>query len=112
MKPADLRVIVGNPPFVGAKFMGAVQRAEVAAIFTGTRNAGLLDYVACWYRKAVDYLSGNPAIRAAFVSTNSITQDEQAGVLWPDLFQRGARINFAHRTFQWTSEARGRGTGQ
>ena len=107
VKPGDLTVIVGNPPFVGAKFLNAAQRVEAAAIFAGTRNAGLLDYVACWYRKAVDYMAGNPAIRAAFVSTNSITQGEQAGVLWPDLFQRGARIHFAHRTFQWTSEARG-----
>ena len=84
------------------------RRAEVAAIFPGTRNAGLLDYVACWYRKAADYMAGHPAIRAAFVSTNSITQGEQAGVLWPDLFRRGVRINFAHRTFQWSSEARGK----
>ena len=108
VRPEDLCIIVGNPPFVGAKFMNAAQRAEVAAIFHDARNAGLLDYVACWYRKAVDVLAGNPAIRAAFVSTNSITQGEQAGVLWPDLFRRGARINFAHRTFQWSSEARGK----
>ena len=108
VKPADMTVIVGNPPFVGAKFMSAVQRVEAAAIFTNTRNAGLLDYVACWYRKAADVLADNPGIRVAFVSTNSITQGEQAGVLWPDLLQRGIQINFAHRTFQWSSEARGK----
>ncbi|CDH46194.1 class I SAM-dependent DNA methyltransferase [Candidatus Contendibacter odensensis] len=108
VKPADITVIVGNPPFVGAKFMSAVQRIEMATIFRDTRNAGLLDYVACWYRKAADVLADNPAIRVAFVSTNSITQGEQAGVLWPDLLQRGIQIHFAHRTFQWGSEARGK----
>jgi hypothetical protein len=68
----------------------------------------LLDFVAAWYRKAADYMAENPKIKAAFVSTNSITQGEQVGVLWPDLFKRGVKIHFAHRTFQWSSEARGK----
>lgn len=68
----------------------------------------MLDFVACWHRKATDYMAKNPAIRTAFVSTNSITQGEQVGVLWSDLFRRGVKIHFAHRTFQWSSEARGR----
>ena len=71
-------------------------------------GAGVLDYVAAWYRKAADYMAENPAIEAAFVSTNSITQGEQVGILWPDLFRRGVKIHFAHRTFQWSSEARGK----
>ncbi|HAS52306.1 MAG TPA: hypothetical protein DCS21_11410 [Gammaproteobacteria bacterium] len=112
VKPEALTVIVGNPPFVGKAFQNEAQKADLARLFAGVKGFGVLDYVAGWYRKATDYMADNPAIRAAFVSTNSITQGEQAGVLWPDLFQRGARINFAHRTFQWTSEARGRGTGQ
>lgn len=106
--PDRLHYILGNPPFGGAKFMNDPQRQEMAAIFHDTRNSGLLDYVSAWYRLAADYMSGNPAIRTAFVSTNSITQGEQVGVLWPDLLRRGVRINFAHRTFQWTSEASGR----
>ncbi|MFZ2170447.1 MAG: type IIL restriction-modification enzyme MmeI, partial [Methylococcaceae bacterium] len=63
---------------------------------------------AAWYRKAVDYMADNPALKTAFVSTNSITQGEQVGVLWPDLLRRGVKIHFAHRTFQWSSEARGK----
>jgi hypothetical protein len=105
VRPEDLSYIVGNPPFVGARLMTSPQRAEAALVFRGAENVGLLDYVACWYRKAVDYMAGYSAIRAAFVSTPSITQGEQAGVLWPDLFQRGVRINFAHRAFQWSSTA-------
>ncbi len=108
VEPKSLSYILGNPPFGGAKYQGEAQKEDVALVFNGARNTGLLDYVACWYRKAVDYMAKNHAIRSAFVSTNSITQGEQPGVLWPDLFNRGARINFAHRTFQWTSEARGK----
>jgi type II restriction/modification system DNA methylase subunit YeeA len=104
---AKLSYIVGNPPFIGAKFQSDEQRADVEQVFKGTKNAGLLDYVCCWYRKATNYIQGTD-VSAAFVSTNSITQGEQVGVLWPDLFARGAKIAFAHRTFQWSSEARGK----
>lgn len=104
---AQLSYIVGNPPFIGAKFQSDAQRVDVAQVFEGTKNAGLLDYVCCWYRKAVDYIRSTE-ISVAFVSTNSITQGEQVGVLWPDLFSRGVKIHFAHRTFQWSSEARGK----
>lgn len=108
VEPQRLSYILGNPPFGGAKFMSAAQQADVQRVFTGTKSAGLLDYVTCWYRKAAEYMADNPAIRAAFVSTNSITQGEQVGVLWPDLAKRGVKIHFAHRTFQWQSEARGK----
>lgn len=106
--PKDLSVILGNPPFVGKKEQTPSQKAEVMRTFDSVRGAGVLDYVACWYRKAADYMAGNPAIRAAFVSTNSITQGEQVGILWKNLESRGVRIHFAHRTFQWSSEARGK----
>ena len=108
VKPADLSYIVGNPPFVGKKEQSVVQKSEVMTTFAGLRGAGVLDYVTCWYRKAADYMTQNPAIRTAFVSTNSITQGEQVGILWGDLFGRGVKIYFAQRTFQWSSEARGK----
>jgi hypothetical protein len=106
--PEQLSYIVGNPPFVGKKEQSATQKADVISIFHDVKGAGILDYVSCWYRKAADYMAGNLDIRTAFVSTNSITQGEQVGVLWPGLFRRGVRINFAHRTFQWSSEAKGK----
>ncbi|MBY0333458.1 MAG: hypothetical protein K2X49_22600 [Acetobacteraceae bacterium] len=99
---------VGNPPFSGAKYMSAAQRADVVHVFRGTKNARLLDYVACWYRKAADWMASDPRSECCFVSTNSITQGEQPAVLWTDLWPRGVVINFAHRTFRWTSEARGK----
>lgn len=108
VKPAELSYILGNPPFVGAKYMHDEQRADIAVVFHDVPGAGLLDFVAAWYRKAADYMADNRAIKTAFVSTNSITQGEQVGVLWPDLLRRGVKIHFAHRTFQWSSEASGK----
>ncbi len=99
--------VLGNPPFVGAKFMDDAQRADVAEVFAGIANAGLLDFVAAWYVKAARYIAANPAVRCAFVSTNSITQGEQVGVLWGWLLAQGIHIHFAHRTFQWSNEAKG-----
>lgn len=103
-----LSYLLGNPPFLGKSLQNATQKEELASVFHDVKGAGVLDYVACWYRKASGYMQENQAISAAFVSTNSITQGEQVGILWPDLFRRGIRINFAHRTFQWNSEARGK----
>jgi len=99
--------VVGNPPFVGAKNMDDGQRADANAVFGTMRNGGILDFVAAWYVKAAHYIDGTK-VRCAFVSTNSITQGEQAGVLWSWLFARGIKIHFAHRTFQWSNEAKGK----
>lgn len=99
---------VGNPPFVGAKTMTASQRSDVAHVFGRTPSAGLLDYVSCWYLKAAEWLAAAPEAEACLISTNSITQGEQPAILWSVLWPRGVVINFAHRTFRWSSEARGK----
>ena len=99
--PADrLKYILGNPPFVGKKEQTPRQKADLISVFGGTKGANLLDYVTGWYLKAAATLEGNPEIRCAFVSTNSITQGEQPCVLWPKLWKRGMNIYFAHRTFR------------
>jgi hypothetical protein len=108
VKPEALSYILGNPPFGGSKFLRDSQRADVDNVFHDIPGAGLLDFVSAWYRKAADYMADNPKIKTAFVSTNSITQGEQVSVLWSDLLKRGVKIHFAHRTFQWSSEARGK----
>lgn len=99
---SQLTHILGNPPFIGSKVMTDEQRAEVAALSGGR---GTLDYVSAWYFKAAEYIQGT-RIQVGFVSTNSITQGEQAGALWEPLIQKyGISIHFAHRTFKWSSEA-------
>ncbi len=106
--PKDLSYIVGNPPFLGKKEQNPKQKAELVALFHDVKGANVLDYVTCWYRKSIDYMKANQAIRTAFVSTNSITQGEQVGAFWPWFLRGGGKINFAHRTFEWSSEARGK----
>ncbi len=160
LPPEKCSYIMGNPPFIGAKFQSELQRAQVRAIAGLGGSGGTLDYVAAWFIKAGQYMAGNsspargggpaklveghsegvtpsevqeklrvplhhpadgtpprngeefmanPRIRIAFVSTNSITQGEQVAQLWPILFDRlHLEIFFAHRTFSWGSEARGK----
>lgn len=151
----DVDYILGNPPFVGKHLQSASQEDDMKSVFVGIKGAGVLDYVAAWYLKAVHYVreddfafvrhsrkDGNPGatekaktldsglrtagmtdnkdllhalsgpshrdrIKIAFVSTNSITQGEQVGVLWTELLRLGVKIHFAHRTFRWSNEARG-----
>jgi len=102
----QLGYILGNPPFVGAKMMTAEQREDLIACAPNLKGSGLLDFVAAWYLKAADLIA-DTSIRCAYVSTNSITQGEQVGVLWGYMLSRGMKIHFAHRTFSWTSEAKG-----
>ena len=104
---AELSYILGNPPFLGARVMDRQQKEELVALFHGEKNTGNLDYVSGWYKKACGMMQDNKDIRTAFVSTNSISQGEQAAILWKPLFEEGIHINFAYRTFKWSNEARG-----
>lgn len=102
LPPDNCNYILGNPPFVGSKYMTGEQRGELADAFKGTKGAGILDYVTAWYGKAAQYIQ-NTNIKVAFVSTNSISQGEQVSVLWGTLLQKyGIKIHFAHQTFKWT----------
>ena len=85
--------------------MDASQKSDVNLIFDGWKNAGNLDYVCCWYKKAADLMQGT-AIRSALVSTNSVSQGESVANLWKPLFESGVHIDFAYRTFRWDSEAK------
>ena len=100
--------IFGNPPFVGAKYQSEKQRAQVRRIAALGKSGGTLDYVTAWFLKAGEYVEkGTP--RIGFVATNSIAQGEQVAQLWPLLFARAKlEIAFAHRTFAWGSDARGK----
>jgi type I restriction-modification system DNA methylase subunit len=104
VSPDQLNYIMGNPPFSGARLMSKNQKEDVKAIFKKIKRIGNIDYVACWFKKAVNFIE-NTKIKAAFVSTNSITQGEQVSIIWKDLLDLGVKINFAYRTFRWDSEA-------
>ena len=105
LSPSECSFLIGNPPFVGARLMSDSQKEDVTRVFGKEwKNAGNLDYVSCWYKKAADYMKGN-SVKAALVSTNSVSQGEPVAILWEKLFKNGIIINFAHRTFIWDSEA-------
>ena len=98
--------IIGNPPFVGARQMSEPQKQDMIHVFGAKwKNVGNMDYVCCWYKRASNLMRNNSKTRAAFVSTNSICQGEQVANLWQPLMEDGLRIDFAHRTFRWDSEA-------
>lgn len=104
----ELSYILGNPPFSGAMVLSDEGRADFGRAFADLKGAGVLDFVAAWYWIAAKYIAGT-AVGVGFVSTNSICQGEQVGLLWRPMLDRyGIHINFAHRTFKWTNEARGK----
>ena len=100
----ELSYILGNPPFIGNNNLSAAQRQDIAPFFPANKT---MDYVAAWYVKAASFIEGTE-IRCAFVSTNSITQGEQAAILWKPLLGRGMHIQFGVRTFKWSNEAKGK----
>lgn len=106
----ELDYIMGNPPFVGYSLQNKEQKEDIQSVYIDEQSkvyktAGKVDYVACWYFKAAEYIMGT-IIKVAFVSTNSITQGEQVEAVWKPIYERfGIQIEFAHRTFRWDSEA-------
>lgn len=104
VKPYELDYIMGNPPFVGTKMMNESQKQDTKQILGSLKRYGVLDYVACWFKKASDYIS-NSTIHASFVATNSIIQGEQVPVLWKYIFSKKIYINFAYKPFVWNNEA-------
>ena len=107
ISPNELSFILGNPPFVGKKEQSKSQKEDMKLVFNKVKGAGVLDYVTAWYLKASQMIQ-NTKIKVGFVSTNSIAQGEQTGILWNELFTKyRIKIHFAHRTFQWKNEAKG-----
>lgn len=99
--------IIGNPPFIGKQLQSNEQKKDLELIFKGVKGTGVLDYVTAWYIKAAQYIQ-NTKIKVAYVSTNSIVQGEQVGLLWSEMFSKyNIKIHFAHRTFLWNNEAKG-----
>ena len=101
-----LTYILGNPPYAGKKRRSKQQKDDMDRICGHISQSGNLDYVAAWYVKAADYIQ-ETSIKVSFVSTNSISEGEQVGILWNYLFKKNIKIHFAHRPFKWFNQARG-----
>ncbi|HEY1717993.1 MAG TPA: DNA methyltransferase, partial [Verrucomicrobiae bacterium] len=108
LPPEQCSYVLGNPPFVGKHYQNKDQRADMVHVFSNFKNTGDIDFVVSWFYRAAEYIQGT-RIQVGFVATNSITQGEQVPVVWGLLFDRfKIKIHFAHRTFAWASEARGK----
>ena len=108
LPPAQCSYVLGNPPFVGKHYQNKDQRADMVHVFRDFKNTGDIDFVVCWFYRAAEYIQGTQ-IKVGLVATNSITQGEQVPLVWGLLFDRfKIKIHFAHRTFAWISEARGK----
>ncbi len=105
--PAQCSYIVGNPPFIGHQWRSAEQVEDMNLVWGIKGRFGRLDYVTCWFNKAAAFAQHNEHLKIALVSTNSICQGEQVGILWPHIFAQKLYIHFAHRTFKWSNEGSG-----
>lgn len=94
--------ICGNPPYIGGKKLNAEQKEDMKAC--GLGGLMQLDYVCCWFFKFSEYLACEDAV-ASFVSTSSVCQGEQVGLLWPEMHSRNVEIRYAHQPFKWKNNA-------
>ena len=98
--------VIGNPPYLGYSRQDENQKEDMKIVFSGINNYKKLDYIACWFYKATQYIKDKKA-KYAFVTTNSITQGEQVALLWPLVLNKEQEIDFAHQSFKWTNNAKG-----
>ncbi|MCE5319511.1 MAG: class I SAM-dependent DNA methyltransferase [Bacteroidales bacterium] len=98
--------IMGNPPYLGSKLQDKVQKKDIVLVFKKIKNSKVLDYISIWLYLGAKYIQGNLYSKYAFVSTNSICQGEQVGIIWPEIFNFNLCINFAHTSFKWANNAK------
>lgn len=98
--------VIGNPPYLGYSRQDESQKEDMKIVFSSINNYKKLDYIACWFYQATQYIKNKNA-KYAFVTTNSITQGEQVALLWPLILNKGQEIDFAHQSFKWTNNAKG-----
>ena len=99
--------ILGNPPYLGARLQSDTQKMDMYHVFNNiVEGYNNLDYIACWFKKATDYIINTNAY-FAFVTTNSICQGSQVSILWKHLLEHNVEISFAYQSFKWTNNAKG-----
>ena len=103
--PEEEVYIMGNPPYLGSKLQNKTQKADMSIAMPEVRDNKTLDYIAAWFWKGAQYIKYSNA-KYAFVSTNSISQGEQVGMLWPHIFADGLEIFFACTSFKWQNNAK------
>ncbi len=98
--------IAGNPPYLGFLQQQSDHKKDMDLVLKTVDGYRKLDYISCWFFKSAKYISNSPNIKVAFVSTNSTSQGEQASIFWPNIFNLGVEIFFAHQSFKWQNNAK------
>ena len=98
--------VMGNPPYLGSFLQSKEQKDDLAIACNGFKSYKDLDYISIWFIKASSYIPNHNS-KVAFVTTNSICQGEQVGLLWPRIFNKNLEIFFAYKSFKWTNNAKG-----
>jgi hypothetical protein len=103
--PVTETYVLGNPPYAGSKTLDREQKTDFAEYFASERYPKTLDYISLWFFKGAEFVARGPQVQLAFVSTNSVSQGDHVGLMWPRVFDAGARISFAHESFRWSNHA-------
>ena len=103
--PEEEVFVFGNPPYQSSIHQDKLQKDDMNYVFANNLSYKKLDYITCWLSKGAEYISGSKAC-LAFVSTDSIVQGEQVPILWPQLYDFGVHIGFAHQSFKWENNAK------
>jgi hypothetical protein len=102
----DELYVLGNPPYLGSSMQNEQQKQDFVRFFGTPRYPRNLDYISLWFMTAARYVADGVG-SVGFVSTNSVTQGDHVGLMWPTIFATGVQIAFAHESFRWTNQARG-----
>lgn len=98
--------ICGNPPYRGSKWQDDEQKSDLAAAWSHyPQLAKTTDFVSGWLAAYLKYARSVPEALAAFVTTNSLCQGQQASEIWPVVSHEGREIKFAHTAFTWKNLA-------
>lgn len=101
----ELTFVLGNPPYYGARKQTAEQKSDVVHVAGKIRHHKDLDYIACFFFKAADYMRYTKT-EVGFVSTNSICQGEQVSLVWPTVLGETLELHFAYQAFKWSNNAK------
>ena len=98
--------LISNPPYKGGKSQPKEMKADYPFVFGDRPYSKDLDYIALWFVKGADYIEGSRA-ELSFVTTNSVTQGEHVGLMFPMIFNKGIEIGYAYTSFKWENNAKG-----
>lgn len=96
--------LIGNPPYGGSTMQSKSQKTDFEVVL-GRTYPKKLDYVAIWFIKGAEYIERTRA-SLAFVTTNSVSQGEHVGLMFPMIFDKGIEIGYAYTSFKWENNAK------